>query len=285
METTEVDCREDYIFRQIAFLPRSLALSLPLMAAGVTPGVGLADVEEFEEAKVIVEINATDGDVGFHALADADEWRFLKLTDPNGDKLLTMRARKGLRKQGLAEQFFESAEPLCEPDPEEPDERVVTLAEFVERFPAGAYRFVAVSLEGDLFISDRELTYNLPAAPDISLTEDMPFPANDVVIMWEPGDDLGESCHDHSLVNDGIIADPAGVPVIGWEVVVEVDEDEAPERVFSAQVPPEQTFVSVPSDFLQQFLDLGFTEFKFEVGAIEESGNQTFSEGSFEVED
>jgi len=33
------------------------------------------------------------------------------------------------------------------------------------------------------------------------------------------------------------------------------------------------------------FFDGDFDEFKFEVGAIEESGNQTFSEGTFTVTD
>lgn len=283
MKVTDTGCyRQDKNRR--SRLASSAALFGASLAAFAFPTSALADVEEFDEVKVLVEINATDGDVGFHALADAGEWRFFRLTDPNGDKLVSVKAKKGLRDQGLTEEFFESAEPLCEPDPEKPDERVVTLAEFVERFPAGMYRFLAVSLEGDFFISDRELTYELPAAPDIAMTEDMIFPEGPVVIMWEPGTDLGEACHDEDLINAGSIADPAAVPVVGWEVVVEVDDDEAPQRVFSAQVPPEQTFVTVPEDFLQQFLDLGFSEFKFEVGAIEASGNQTFSEGSFEVE-
>lgn len=247
-------------------------------------GPVFAAPEEFDEAIVIVEINATDGDIGFHALADADAWHFMKLTGPGNKKLLTMKARSNLMQQGLTENFFESAEPLCEPDDEEPDERVVTLAEFVERFPAGMYRFVAVNIDGGLFVSDRELTYDLPAAPDISMTEDMIFPVDAVVIMWEAGTDLGEACHDENLVLNGIISDPATVPLVGWEVVVEVDDDEAPHRVFSAQMPPEQSFVTVPENFLQPFVDLGYTEFKFEVGAIEASGNRTFSEGSFEVE-
>lgn len=255
-----------------------------LFLLGAISGPAISAPEEFGEAVVLVEINATDGDVGFHALADADAWQYMRLTGPDDKKLLTMKARNNLMVQGLTENFFESAEPLCEPDEEEPEARVVTLAEFVDRFPAGIYRFLAVNIEGGLFISDRELTYDLPAAPDISMTEDMTLSVEDVVIMWEPGTDLGEACHDESLVSNGTIANPATVPLVGWEVVVEAEDEEAPHRVFSAQVPPQQTFVSVPESFLQPFVDLGYSEFKFEVGAIEASGNRTFSEGTFEVE-
>lgn len=240
--------------------------------------------EEFDELKALIEINATDGDVGFHVLGDAGSWRYYRIKDPMGSVILSMRARNGLADQGLTEEFFESSEPLCEPDSEEPDERVVTLAEFLARFPEGDYSFFARGIENERIIGETAFTYNLPAAPNVELTEDMVFPADDVVIMWEPGDDLGESCSDQSLVNDGIIPDPASVPVEFWEVVVEVDDDDAPSNVFVAQVPAEQNFVSVPQDFLQPFLDMGFSEFKFEIGAIEESSNATFSEGSFEVE-
>ena len=39
--------------------------------------------------------------------------------------------------------------------------------------------------------------------------------------------------------------------------------------------------VGVPQEFLDTYVAQGVTEFKFEVGAIEASGNQTFSEGTF----
>lgn len=260
-------------------------LSLAILAALSTSAC--AEKVEFDELKVIIEINATDGDVGFHALADADAWYQMRVDDPDGNKIMNIRTFGALRVQGLTENFFESAEPLCEEDEEEPDERVMALADFLELFPAGEYAFRASMENGDRAKGDAELTYNLPAAPDISMTEDMAFAIDEVVISWAPGDDLGEACHDQDLVDDGIIADPSEVEIVGWEVVVEYDEDDSPEpfRVFSAQLPPEQTSVRVPVEFLQPFVNSGFTEFKFEIGAIEESGNQTFSEGGFEVED
>ena len=245
----------------------------------------IAEVVEWGEFKVIIETNATDGDVGFHALADGDAWRWAGMEDPDGNMIWSTRAQGGLMQQGLTESFFESAEPLCEPDPDEPDEDVADLAEFISRFPEGEYIARANTNEGDRLLGSAELTYNMPAAPDISMTEDTEQYIHEVVIEWAPGTDLGDKCHDQSLIDDGTVADPADVEVVGWEVVVEPDDEDAAEpfRVYKVQVPPEQTRVLVPEAYLWMLFDEGFTEFKFEVGAIEESGNQTFSEGSFEV--
>ena len=261
------------------------ALPMVLLTALTAASPVMAEVVEWDDLKLIIEINATDGDAGFHALADADAWRWFRIDNPNGNKILAMRATGILTQQGLTENFFESAEPLCEPDEEEPDELVVTFAEFIMRFPEGDYLFRANTNEGNRVKGTAELTYNLPAAPDISMTEDSEQPINEVIIEWEPGMDLGEKCHDQSLIDDGIIADPATVEIVGWEVVVEPDDDEAPDpnRKFSVQLPPEQTSVLIPVEYLEIFFDEDFDEFKFEVGAIEESGNQTFSEGTFSI--
>ncbi len=263
------------------------ALPILFLTALTTASPVTAEIVEWDELKLIIEINATDGDVGFHALADAGAWRWFRIDDPDGNKILAMRATGSLRDQGMTENFFESAEPLCEPDEEEPDDLVVTFAEFIMRFPEGDYLFRANNNEGDRVKGTTELTYNLPAAPNISMTEDSEQPIDEVIIEWAQGKDLGEKCHDQSLVDDGIIADPASVEIVGWEVVVEPDDEDAadPLRKFSVQLPPEQTSVLVPEEFFSMFIDEEVDEFKFEVGAIEESGNQTFSEGTFTIHD
>lgn len=265
----------------IKTIVRPLVTSIAVAMA--SPAVA---VEEFDELKVLVEINATDGDVGFHALADADAWRWFRLDDPDGNPIFSNRAMHALRTQGLTENFFESSEPLCAPDEEEPDEIVVTLEEFLSRFAAGIYTFRANNNEGDRVLGEAVLTYDLPAAPNIEATEDMTFAADAVTLIWEPGEDLGETCSDESLVDNGTIADPRDVAVVYWEVVVEAETEdgELPELVYSTQLPAESTSVTVPQAFLQPFLDVGVEEFKVEIGAVEESGNQTFSEGEFSVE-
>jgi len=269
-----------------SFIPYLPMATAALILCGISPTSSAQ--EEFDEIKVLIEINATDGDAGFHVLGDAEAWKKIQIRDPNRKKIFMVHDFKGLRKQGLTEIFFESAEPLCAFDPEEPEAEVVPLSEFLERFPAGDYTFKGQTIERDKLRGEGTLTYNLPAAPDISATDGRDdVDPDDAVISWMGGVDLGEKCHDAALVNDGTIADPAGVAVVGWEVVVEPDDEEAsdPLRVFSVQLPPGQMSVTIPPEYLDAFVSDDVTEFKFEVGAIEESGNQTFSEGTFEVED
>lgn len=242
--------------------------------------------QEFGELLVRIEVNATDGDVGFHALLDADAWRWLRLDDSEGNKVFNAKPFSGARTQGMTELFFESSEPVCVPDDEDPDARVQTLADFIALFPEGEYVAHARTLENEKLRDTTDFTYNIPAAPDIDLTDEMTLPIDDAVLMWELGDVLGEDCHDQSLIDDGTIPDHAGVEVVRWEIVVEPADDEGLEFVqkFTAQVPGDQLFVTVPEDFLQSYFDQGITTMKFEIGGMEESGNQTFSEGEFEIE-
>ncbi len=253
--------------------------------------------QEFDEAEVIVEINASDGDVGFHVLLDAPAWSVTRIIDPDGEKIFQVKAAPGsrLEEQGLTENFFESAEPVCsEEDVEEEGDRVVTLEDFVMRFPAGEYTFKGKTIDGLQLKSVAELTYDLPAAPDIELTEEMAFefdpaaPADTpIMLMWEPGEDLGEGCHDDDLVTGGYISDPAEVEVVNWEIALEPADDEAvdPERTVTVQLRGDQDTLTVPPEYLASLWDDasedGVLFVKFEIGAIEESGNRTFSEGEF----
>jgi hypothetical protein len=247
-----------------------------VIAVAIAPGLAQ---EPFDEASVLVEINASDGDIGFHALLDADAWRWVKIDNPLGKRLFQERAKGPLARQGLTENFFESDEPVCDRGlAEDGDEVVVTLARFQQRFPAGLYIFTGKTLDGDTLTDTALLTYNLPAAPDIEGFDGTGnVPTANAVIEWAPGDDLGECPF------DGLIPDPGSVAEVAWEVVVEPEDEESvnPLRVFSVQLPASQTSVTVPQEFLDTYVAQGITTFKFEVGAIEDSGNRTFSEGIF----
>jgi hypothetical protein len=258
-------------------LRAAMAALIPL--AALPPGGAHAAIVELDEAFLRIEINATDGDVGFHGKFDGEPSKSMRIKDPNGKEVFEVTVSKALKRQGLTENFFESAEPTCAEQP---------LAAFLQRFPAGTYEFRGRTIEGDSLRGEAELSHALPAAPDISGFDGSSFaPGAPVVIAWAPGKDLG-NCHDQALVDDGIIPDPAGVPVDNWEVVVEPDEDQLealglPLRVFSVQLAFGQQTVTVSPEYLQSYVAAGITTFKFEVGA-RAGENQTFSEGSFTVD-
>jgi hypothetical protein len=132
------------------------------------------------------------------------------------------------------------------------------LDEFLQRFPAGEYRFVGKTINGDTLFSIATLTHVLPDGPVlVSPAEDSVQDPSNTVITWLP------------------VADPPGGRIVRYEVIVE-DENFVPARVFSAAVPATVTSMMVPPTFL-----LPNSEYEFEVIAIEEGGNQTISESSF----
>ncbi|MEE8367252.1 MAG: hypothetical protein V3S30_02955, partial [Thermoanaerobaculia bacterium] len=68
-----------------------------------------------------------------------------------------------------------------------------------------------------------------------------------------------------------------GSEIVGYEVIVICEEPE--EREFTADVGPTAFSITVPPEFLE-----GGEECKWEVLAIETSGNQTIAEAEFELE-
>ena len=104
----------------------------------------LADDHDEEEiawdvAEVFFELNNTDGDLGIHALVDGEPWKRLHIEDVNERKIFVANARSRLRRQGVTEIFFESAEPTFDELPP---------ATFFRRFPEGTYEVEGVSLDG-----------------------------------------------------------------------------------------------------------------------------------------
>lgn len=267
------------MYGRIPLSPIGSSLLAGMISAAVAPAIWAQ--AEFDETAAIIEINATDGDAGFHVLLDADAWQSVRIAAPDGRKLFKVQAKGNLLQQGLTENFFESAEPPCVADEEDPEAEAVPLTEFLARFPAGEYLFSGTTNEGEALEGTAELTHALPAAPEI-LTFD------GTTITWMQGGALGK-CHDDTLITEGTIPDPSAVEIVGWEIAVEPEDGEAidPLRIFSVQLPPTGQpimSVTVPPEFVNAYQDDGVTAFKVEVGAIEASGNRTFSEEVFELE-
>lgn len=177
----------------------------------------------------------------------------------------------------MTELFFESAEPSF-------DER--TPEQFFRRFPAGMYEIEGRTLEGDEQESEDLFWHRMPAPPDgISVSgeaidpddvdcDDGPIPMveagenGDVIISW---DEVKKSHLDIGVPNKKI-------EVEFYQVVV---EEEELNLKFSVDLPPDETSVTVPADFIA----LG-DEFKFEILVKEEEGgNQTAVESCFEIAD
>ena len=135
---------------------------LPIIAATsaliAAPALALADHDELEldEAYLYFELNDTDGDLGIHGKADGDAWKRMKIEAPNERNLLNIRVRSKLRRQGLTELFFESAEPTFdELDPEV----------FFARFPEGVYEWEGMTLDSQEIEGEVYLSHIIPEAP------------------------------------------------------------------------------------------------------------------------
>ena len=197
----------------------------------------------FEGAKIIIEFNSTDQDVGIQLFMDAEAWKSASVLDPNGHKIFDVESRGKLRPLGGSELFVESDEPGLED---------VSLQDFFAKFPEGTYTFVGKSPDGESLKSTATFSHNIPDGPTI-VSPGTLDPAH-AVIAWNP------------------VTTPAGIDVVGYEVVIEQDDF----HVFDIKVPGTTTSVTVPPEFLQPA-----TQYGFEVLAIDRSGNQTITATSF----
>ena len=233
----------------------------------------------FDEAEVFFELNDTDGDLGIHSLIDGGPWKKLEMEDPRGRRMLRVNASGRLRRQGLTELFFESAEPVFADLP--PDE-------FFARFPEGDYEIEGVTLDGEELESETELTHLMPAPPDARVNMaplalvcddenedyDAPEVMPPITIAW-PAVEFSHPTLGTPLSSEDI-------EIHNYEVVVEADleisEDEELTVVFSTILPPGITSLSVPAEFIA-LTDV----WKYEVLVREESFNQTAVESCFEI--
>ncbi|MGH7822981.1 MAG: hypothetical protein ACREQ9_24755 [Candidatus Binatia bacterium] len=272
-------------------MTRTLASTIFSAAAAaalvVGPGAAVVTATEpcgdFGECKALIEINSTDGDIGFHFLMDGDDLISATLVNPKGAKVFEDQAKGPLKEQKLTETFAESAEPPCWLDPNDPEadpDEVVTLEEFLGRWASGIYTFSGMAEGGEKSTGETELTHELPAAPGGVVFDGS-------VISWTTGDDLGNCASTaelDTLVANGVLpAHPKDVSVAAWEAVLEPDVDEGDptgKLVFhirvAGDIDPKE--VTVPADYLASLP--ADTPVKIEVGAIGADDNATFTEVS-----
>lgn len=235
--------------------------TLPLLA-------GEAEEQPFSVAKVFFQLNDTDSDLGFHAVIDGEPWKNLVIESPSERELLRLDTRSKLRRQGLTELRFESAEPTFdELDPEV----------FFRRFPEGTYEVEAMTLDGIELESEVEITHVLPAAPagltvsGAELPEDcdedpVPEISGALVISWDP---VTTSHPEIGLTGP--------IEIVRYEVSVEREEPTA--LTLTADLGPGITEFKVPSELVASG-----DEIKFQVLATDAGGNETSSESCFVVQ-
>lgn len=251
-----------------------VAMAITTVATAKEPCDGLG------ECKALIEINATDGDIGFHFLMDGDDLIKSEVRNPDGFKIFEAIAKKELREQFMTETFVESAEPLCwdTGDPEDDVEDIVTLEEFLELWTPGFYVFTGKGEEGEMTSGETLLTFDIPPAP-----KDLAFDGS--VISWGNGDDLGNCASNAVLVDlvedDVLPTHPEDVTVDVWEVVFEPDvEDDNPvgQLKFTIRLAGDigTKAVTVPPQYLGALP--ANTPAKIEVGAIGGNDNATFTE-------
>jgi hypothetical protein len=256
-----------------------LAVGLTLCAFALAARAqGDGEKIPFEEADIFFELNNTDGDLGIHGKIDGGPWTHIEIEDPNGRKMMDVRAKGRLKQQAVTELFFESAEPTFdELDPED----------FFARFPEGTYEVGGLSQDGEELESETEVTHTMPAPP-VPTVNDAPMaevcdeedPDYDVTVTSAP---VTIAWHEVVMSHPDLgTSPPIAVTIHNYEVVVEVELEVDGEEfvsLFSVILPPGERSMTIPAEFLS----LG-EAFKYEVLAREESFNQTAVESCFIVE-
>ncbi len=219
---------------------------------------------EIATAKLIIEFNATDGDLGVHGAFDDDGWSALCVLDPNGRPIAAFDPQGKLDDLTMAGVFFESREPpLSE----------FTMEDLAAAFPEGEYTVRARSHDGTPLAGTARFTHDVPAPPTITapaLAPDAeqpgpPVPREGLAVRWNP---VAET------------VDGRPVTISAYEVIVTKEHHDDPhgfsQPIYDVHVPPGVNALSVPAEFLEPG-----TVYEVEVLALEESGNQTISVGFF----
>ncbi len=226
------------------------------------------ETAEVEAAKLIIEYNATDEDLGVHGSVDSDGWKTLCFFDPNGRPVLQVGPGGQLANLGMAALFFESREPPSEE---------FSFDALAAAFPEGQYTVGGQAFNGRALTGEATFTHDVPAAPEITapaLAEEPEqaeraagVPLDDLVVTW---DEVTET------------VDGSSANITGYQVIVTKEEAEDPHGfarpIYDVHVPPEATELSVAPEFLEPD-----TVYELEVLALEESGNQTISVGFFKT--
>lgn len=222
---------------------------------------------EIATAKLIIEYNSTDDDIGVHGAFDDHGWKSLCVFDPTGRQILGVGPQGQLLDLTMAGIFFESREPPASE---------LSFTDLQAAFPEGEYAVSGESLDGTILVGSATFTHDVPAPPPITSpviasdprgTKKNPVSLEDLVVGWDQ-------------VTETVAGGP--VDITGYEVIVTKEVDDDPNGfsrpTYDVHVPATLNSLSVPAEFLE-----AGTVYELEVLALEESGNQTISAGFFKT--
>ena len=200
---------------------------------------------QLEIASIHWEYNATANDLGVHVSLDGEDWRQLEITNPEDRVIFDVKGSGPYRQLGMTELFFEGAEPALDEFP---------LQDLLALFPEGVYEFEGRTVDGHPIEGESDFSHAIPDGPDVSSTVLSP---SFVKISWSP-----------------VSAPPPGFPsepihVVEYQVIVDPFQVTVPASVLSITLPPEFVAALAPGTY------------PFEVLAIDQSHNQTLTEGTF----
>ncbi len=168
-----------------------------------------------EQSQIFIEFNATDNDLGFHVKLDGEDWRYMKIVNPDGRTVYEARGKSAFGELGLTELFFEGAEPSLDEFP---------LDELLALFPEGDYQFIGKSVDGEDMTGAGTLSHLYPDAPVVTAVMGQTVDPANAVVAWQG------------------VTTPPGVNIVEYEIIV----DES-----SLRVPGSQTSIRIPPEMLQ----------------------------------
>jgi hypothetical protein len=216
-----------------------------VLLIGVALGLGSPTwAAKFPIARIYIEYNSSANDLGFHVSLDAEDWNSLKIVNPAGTTIFEVQGKGPYQELGMTELFFEGAEPSLDEFP---------LDDLLALFPEGKYQFIGVTVGGTRLSSQVTLSHAVPDGPAVSSEVN----GDTIIIRWDP-----------------VTSPPEGFPqrriqIVGFQIIVDP---------FQVTLPASSSQVTLPREFVQS-LAPGVHD--FEVLAIDVSGNQTITEGTF----
>ncbi|MBT8434464.1 MAG: hypothetical protein KJN95_07370 [Gammaproteobacteria bacterium] len=199
------------------------------------------NVFAFDEAEIIFEQNASDGDIEVVIFAkleenDAGMQRFW-LFGPNGKVVYKFRAPRNNNNIGGREIAVESPEPAD-----------ITIVK--EAYPEGTYTFVAKSFDKDWFLGEADLSHELPDVTITSPIADSSVPIAMFNVTW------------------------TAVTYPTEKFLVELgNESSDAEEELLVEIPADKSSFQAPEEWME-----ADAEYQVSVGIVNEHGNITFRE-------